>query len=127
TPHHAKYYAHDLTRQAASGMDYLSMALFDASEDLAVASSTPRARRSGSWWKCWSSAPDASMPPAAAQEACSCNRKNSWKSTTAASSTSPATGQESNYPSAAVQDEPSGARHQRRHPLEQKVAFRGPS
>lgn len=54
--------------------------------------------------------------------------ENSWKSTTAASSTSPSTGQESNYPSAAVQDEPSGVRHhQRRHPLEQKVAFRGPS
>ncbi|UZG46099.1 DEAD/DEAH box helicase [Caldimonas thermodepolymerans] len=34
TPHHAKYYAHDLTRRAASGMDRLSMALFDASVDL---------------------------------------------------------------------------------------------
>ena len=34
TPHHARYYAHDLTRRAASGMDRLSMALFDASVDL---------------------------------------------------------------------------------------------
>ena len=34
TPHHAKYYANDLTRRAASGMDRLSMALFDASVDL---------------------------------------------------------------------------------------------
>lgn len=34
TPHHAKYYAYDLTRRAASGMDRLSMALFDASVDL---------------------------------------------------------------------------------------------
>lgn len=34
TPHHAKYYADDLTRRAASGMDRLSMALFDASVDL---------------------------------------------------------------------------------------------
>ncbi len=34
TPHHAKYYAHDLTRRAASGMDRLSAALFDASVDL---------------------------------------------------------------------------------------------
>ena len=34
TPHHAKYYAHDLTRRAASGMDRLSMALFDAAVDL---------------------------------------------------------------------------------------------
>src|SRR5690606_12619462 len=33
TPHHAKYYAHDLTRRAATGMDRLSMALFDASVD----------------------------------------------------------------------------------------------
>lgn len=30
TPYHAKYLAHDLTRRAASGMDRLSMALFDA-------------------------------------------------------------------------------------------------
>jgi len=30
TPHHAKYFAHDLTRRASSGMDRLSMALFDA-------------------------------------------------------------------------------------------------
>lgn len=34
TPHHAKYYAHDLTRLATSGMDRLSMALFDAAVDL---------------------------------------------------------------------------------------------
>jgi SNF2 family DNA or RNA helicase len=34
TPHHAKYYAYDLTRRAVSGMDRLSMALFDASVDL---------------------------------------------------------------------------------------------
>ena len=30
TPHQAKYFAHDLTRRAASGMDRLSMSLFDA-------------------------------------------------------------------------------------------------
>ncbi len=34
TPHHAKYFAHDLTRRATSGMDRLSMSLFDASVDL---------------------------------------------------------------------------------------------
>jgi len=34
TPHHAKYYAHDLTRRATSGMDRLSTALFDAAVDL---------------------------------------------------------------------------------------------
>ena len=34
TPHHAKYFAHDLTRRAANGMDRLSMALFDAAVDL---------------------------------------------------------------------------------------------
>ena len=34
TPHHAKYFAHDLTRRAMSGMDRLSMALFDAAVDL---------------------------------------------------------------------------------------------
>ena len=34
TPHHAKYYAHDLTRRASSGMDRLSTALFDAAVDL---------------------------------------------------------------------------------------------
>lgn len=34
TPHHARYYAHDLTRRAASGMDRLSTALFDAAVDL---------------------------------------------------------------------------------------------
>ena len=34
TPHHAKYFAYDLTRLATSGMDRLSMALFDAAVDL---------------------------------------------------------------------------------------------
>jgi len=34
TPHHARYFAHDLTRRAPSGMDRLSMSLFDASVDL---------------------------------------------------------------------------------------------
>ena len=34
TPYHAKYFAHDLTRRAASGMNRLSMALFDAAVDL---------------------------------------------------------------------------------------------
>jgi hypothetical protein len=34
TPHHAKYFAYDLTRRATSGMDRLSMALFDAAVDL---------------------------------------------------------------------------------------------
>src|SRR5215470_20332827 len=34
TPYHAKYYAYDLTRKAASGMDRLSMSLFDAAVDL---------------------------------------------------------------------------------------------
>jgi hypothetical protein len=34
TPHHAKYYAHDLTRRATLGMDRLSTALFDAAVDL---------------------------------------------------------------------------------------------
>jgi SNF2 family DNA or RNA helicase len=34
TPYHAKYFAHDLTRRAARGMDRLSMALFDAAVDL---------------------------------------------------------------------------------------------
>jgi hypothetical protein len=34
TPHHVKYYAHDLTRRAVAGMDRLSMALFDAAVDL---------------------------------------------------------------------------------------------
>jgi len=34
TPHHAKYFAHDLTRQAAGGLDRLSMSLFDAAVDL---------------------------------------------------------------------------------------------
>ena len=34
TPHHARYYAHDLTRKAVTGMDRLSMSLFDAAVDL---------------------------------------------------------------------------------------------
>lgn len=34
TPHHAKYFAHDLTRQAMNGMDRMSMPLFDAAVDL---------------------------------------------------------------------------------------------
>ncbi len=34
TPHHARYYAHGLTRRAPSGMDRLSTALFDAAVDL---------------------------------------------------------------------------------------------
>lgn len=34
TPHQAKYFAHDLTRRAAGGMDRLSMSLFDAAVDL---------------------------------------------------------------------------------------------
>lgn len=34
TPHHAKYFAYDLTRRVTSGMDRLSMALFDAAVDL---------------------------------------------------------------------------------------------
>ena len=34
TNFHAKYYAHDLTRRAASGLDRLSMSLFDAAVDL---------------------------------------------------------------------------------------------
>lgn len=34
TPHQAKYYAYDLTRRAASGIDRLSSALFDAAVDL---------------------------------------------------------------------------------------------
>jgi superfamily II DNA or RNA helicase len=34
TPHHAKYFAHDLTRRASGGMDRLSMSLFDAAVDL---------------------------------------------------------------------------------------------
>ena len=34
TPHHAKYFAHDLTRRATSGMDRLSMSLFDSAVDL---------------------------------------------------------------------------------------------
>ena len=34
TNYHAKYFAHDLTRKAATGLDRLSMSLFDASVDL---------------------------------------------------------------------------------------------
>jgi len=34
TPHHAKYIAFDLTRRVVTGMDRLSMALFDAAVDL---------------------------------------------------------------------------------------------
>jgi superfamily II DNA or RNA helicase len=34
TPHHAKYYAHDLTRRSVGGIDRLAMALFDAAVDL---------------------------------------------------------------------------------------------
>ena len=34
TPYHAKYYAFDLTRRAPSGMERLSMSLFDAAVDL---------------------------------------------------------------------------------------------
>ena len=34
THHHAKYYAHDLTRRSVSGVDRLSLALFDAAVDL---------------------------------------------------------------------------------------------
>jgi hypothetical protein len=34
TEYHAKYYAHDLTRRHSSGMDRLSMSLFDATVDL---------------------------------------------------------------------------------------------
>lgn len=34
TPYHAKYHAHDLTRQGSAGLDRLSMSLFDAAVDL---------------------------------------------------------------------------------------------
>jgi hypothetical protein len=34
TDYHAKYFAHDLTRRAATGMDRLSMSLFNAAVDL---------------------------------------------------------------------------------------------
>jgi SNF2 family DNA or RNA helicase len=34
TPYHAKYFAYDLTRGAPSGLDRLSMSLFDAAVDL---------------------------------------------------------------------------------------------
>src|SRR5574338_1316024 len=34
TDHHAKYFAHDLTRRGAAGLDRLSMSLFDAAVDL---------------------------------------------------------------------------------------------
>jgi len=34
TPHHARYFAHDLTRRGSRGLDRLSMSLFDAAVDL---------------------------------------------------------------------------------------------
>lgn len=34
TAYHAKFYAYDLTRRAATGLDRLSMSLFDAAVDL---------------------------------------------------------------------------------------------
>lgn len=34
TPHHAKYYAYELTRQAPSGVERVGRALFDAAVDL---------------------------------------------------------------------------------------------
>src|ERR1700694_192779 len=34
TAYHARYYAYDLTRRAATGLDPLSMSLFDAAVDL---------------------------------------------------------------------------------------------
>ncbi len=34
TPYHARYFAHELTRRATSGMERLSMSLFDAAVDL---------------------------------------------------------------------------------------------
>src|SRR6202163_4832953 len=34
TAYHARYYAYDLTRKAANGLDRLSMSLFDAAVDL---------------------------------------------------------------------------------------------
>ena len=34
TAYHAKYFAYDLTRRASSGLDRLSMSLFDAAVDL---------------------------------------------------------------------------------------------
>src|SRR3954466_11985453 len=34
TSHHAKYFAYDLTRRAAGGLDRLSISLFDAAVDL---------------------------------------------------------------------------------------------
>jgi hypothetical protein len=34
TPYHARYFAYDLTRRASSGLDRLSMSLFDAAVDL---------------------------------------------------------------------------------------------
>jgi hypothetical protein len=34
TPYHAKYFAYDLTRRAATGIDRLSISLFDAAVDL---------------------------------------------------------------------------------------------
>lgn len=34
TPYHAKYYAHELTRQGGAGVERLSRSLFDACVDL---------------------------------------------------------------------------------------------
>ena len=34
TPYHSKFFAHDLTRRAAAGVDRLPSALFDAAVDL---------------------------------------------------------------------------------------------
>src|ERR1051326_8728857 len=34
TAYHAKYFAHDLTRKASTGIDRISMSLFDATVDL---------------------------------------------------------------------------------------------
>ena len=34
TPYHARYFAYDLTRRASSGLDRLSMSLFDAAVDM---------------------------------------------------------------------------------------------
>jgi len=34
TAYHAKFYAYDLTRRASTGLDRLSMSLFDAAVDL---------------------------------------------------------------------------------------------
>jgi hypothetical protein len=34
TPYHARYFAHELTRQAGEGVDHLSRSLFDVCVDL---------------------------------------------------------------------------------------------